>query len=644
MGMAPMAYTVWTRYLKYSPSSPRWAGRDRFVLSNGHACALQYSLLHLTGFEEFTLDQLKNFRQIGSKTPGHPESAFCNGGIEVSTGPLGQGISNAVGLAAAEAHLAATFNKPGFNIVDNYTYVFCGDGCLQEGVSNEASSIAGHLGLGKLIVLYDDNKITIDGETELSFTEDVLARYAALGWHTDHVDDGDHDIDAIGAAIDRAKAVTDKPSIIKVRTTIGYGSKNQGLEKVHGAALGNEDIQQIKKKWGFNPDETFAFAPEVLAHFREQVEKGKRVEQQWNDLFKAYSEKYPAEAKEFTRRISGKLPDNWKAALPTWKPTDPEKGTRQFSETVIGKLSEVLPELVGGSADLNPSCLTYLKISKDFQKESYEGRNFRFGVREHGMAAFLNGLAAYGGLIPFGSTFLNFIGYAMGAVRLSAISDLGVLYIMTHDSIGLGEDGPTHQPIESLQMLRALPGINVLRPGDGNETSGAYAVAIEHRHRPSVLAFSRQACANLPGTSIEGVFKGAYVVKDAEGGKPDVTIVASGSELSLAYKASELLTDLKVRVVSMPTWELFREQTQEYQQSVLLDGVPVLAVEAASFVGWREFSHAVIAMNSFGTSGPYKDVLKKYGFTAENVAEKARKVYEYYQKVPAHNLVTRVPF
>jgi len=643
MGMAAMAFALWTKELRYNPKNPHWLGRDRFVLSNGHACALQYVLLHLTGFDEFTMDELKKFRQVGSKTPGHPENALCNGGIEVSTGPLGQGISNAVGLAAAEAHLAATFNKPDFPVIDNYTYVFCGDGCLQEGVSNEASSIAGHLGLGKLIVLYDDNNITIDGETELSFTEDVLVRYQSLGWDTSVVKDGDHDVAGILAAIEKAKSVKDKPSIIKVKTTIGFGSKNQGKEKVHGAALGNEDIAQIKTKWGFDPNVNFHVPPEVAEHFLKQVETGKKHEEAWNQLFKGYSEKYPELSKELLRRMAGKLPDNWKSVLPTWKPTDPEKGTRQFSETIINKLSEVLPELVGGSADLNPSTLTYLKVSKDFQKGSYDGRNFRFGVREHGMAAFLNGLSAYGGLIPFGSTFLNFIGYAMGAVRLSAISDFGVLYIMTHDSIGLGEDGPTHQPIESLMMLRALPGINVLRPGDGNETSGAYAVAIEHRHRPSVLALSRQACANLQGTSIEGVAKGAYIVKEAEGGKPQLTIVGSGSELPLAYKAAEILSDLKVRVVSMPSWELFREQSDEYKESVLIDGVPVLAVEAGSFVGWREYSHSVIAMTSFGTSGPYKEVLKKYGFTAENIAEKARKVFEYYQKVPAHSLVKRAP-
>lgn len=632
MGMAPLAHVLFTKFLKYSPTNPKWAGRDRFVLSNGHACALQYSMLHLTGYDEFTLDELKKFRQIGSKTPGHPENSLVNGGIEVSTGPLGQGISNAVGLAIAEAHLAAIFNKPGFNIVDNYTYVFCGDGCLQEGVSAEAGSLAGHLGLGKIIVLYDDNHITIDGHTDLSFSEDVCKRYEAYGWHTSVVKDGDHDLKAIEDAIEAAKKVTDKPSLIKVRTTIGFGSSFAESHKVHGSPLGAEEIAKVKTKFGLDPNQSFNVPSQVGEFYRSFREKGKAHEDKWNALFAEYQKQYPELAAEFKRRLSGQLPADWKKVLPTFKPTDGEKATRQHSQTVINALGKIIPDLVGGSADLNPSTLSYLDCSKDFQKNSHEGRNIRFGVREHGMAAVCNGLAAYGGFVPYCATFMNFIGYAMGAVRLSAISEFGVIYVMTHDSIGLGEDGPTHQPINSLMMLRAMPNIFVLRPADGNETSGAYAVAIEHRHTPSVLALSRQGLPNLKGTSIEGVAKGAYVIQEPEdGSKPQIILVGSGSEVHLATRAAEQAKDLKIRVVSMPSWELFRGQPLDYQLSVFPDGIPVLAVEAGSVVGWREYSHAVIGMSTFGASGPYKEVYSKFGITTENIIKQSHAVIEFYK-------------
>lgn len=641
MGMAPMAYLTWTKFMKYSPSNPKWWNRDRFVLSNGHACALQYVLLHLTGFEEFTMDQLQHFRQLNHKTPGHPENCIVNGGIEVTTGPLGQGIANAVGLAIAQKHLAAVFNKPGYEVFNNHTYVFCGDGCLQEGVSGEASSLAGHLGLGNLILLYDDNHISIDGDTELSFTEDVTKRYESYGWHTQIVADGDNDLAAISKAIEEAQKVTDKPSLIKVRTTIGKGSKKQGTEKVHGAPLGAEDIAHVKKTFGFPEDKFFYIPEEAKNKFLEVKAKGKEIEEKWNEMFKQYTAAFPAEAAEATRRMSNKLPENWRASLPTYKATDEAKATRQYSEATINAIAKVIPEFVGGSADLTPSNLTHIKMSGDFQKDTPEGRNVRFGVREHGMAAICNGMIGYGGIISYGATFLNFISYASGAVRLSALSHFGVIYVMTHDSIGLGEDGPTHQPIETLLALRATPNLLTIRPADGNETSGAYAVALSNRTRPSVLALGRTAAPNLAGTSIDAVFKGAYVLNEDK--NADVIIVASGNEVSVAVDAAELLRKEKVnvRVVSMPTWELFREQSIEYQKSVFPEGTPVLAVEASSYLGWSEFSHAVVGMHGFGSSGPAKDVLAKFGFVASNVAEKAKKLIDFYKGKKAHDLITR---
>jgi len=644
MGMSPMAYLLWTKYLKHNPANPHWYNRDRFVLSNGHACALLYCLLHLTGYEEFSLDELKRFRQVGSKTPGHPENSLVHGGIEVSTGPLGQGISNAFGLAIASAHLEATFNKPGFPVINNYTYVFTGDGCLQEGISSETASLAGHLGLGRLIVFYDDNQITIDGETELSFTEDVAKRYESYGWHVQIVGDGDNDLTGLTKAIENAYTIRDKPHFIKVKTTIGFGSAKQGTEKVHGSPLGADDVANVKKKFGFDPAQTFIIPEEAKAVYLNCKEKGKVLEQEWNSMLEKYAAQYPELSGEFNRRRSDVLPANWKSVLPTYKPEDAGKATRQFSQTVINNLAKVIPELIGGSADLNPSTLTYMECSKDFQKHSPEGRNIRFGVREHGMAAVCNGLLAYGGFISYGSTFLNFIGYAMGAVRLSAISHFGVLYIMTHDSIGLGEDGPTHQPINSLMMIRAMPNILLLRPADGNEVSGAYAVAIENRKRPSVICLSRQTLPNLKGTSIDGVYKGAYVLSDSQPNtKPQVILVGTGSEVSLCVEAAALLKNVNVRVVSMPTWELFKEQSNEYQLSVFPDGVPVLAVEAGSVTGWQEFAHAVVGMKSFGESGPAKDVFKKFGFTADNIANKANQVLEFYSKHPCVSKVLR-PF
>jgi len=600
-------------------------------------------MLHLTGYEEFTMDELKRFRQLNSKTPGHPESHLVHGGIEVTTGPLGQGFTNAVGLAICQAHMAAVYNKPGLDLFTNYTYAFVGDGCMMEGITGEAASLAGHLGLNKLIVFYDDNHISIDGETELAFTEDVSRRFDAYGWHTIVVKDGDHDLGALGAAVQEAHTVKDKPVFIRVRTTIGFGSAKQGTEKVHGNPLGAEDVAAVKKKFGFDPAQSFVVPPEAVNEFRKAVPRGEDLVNRWNDLFTRYKAQFPELAAELERRFSGKLPDNWRSVLPHYKPEDAAKATRQHSQAVINAVAKVLPELVGGSADLNPSTLSYLDCSKDFQKHSPEGRNIRFGVREHAMAAICNGISCYGGFRAYGATFLNFIGYAMGAVVLSALSHLGVIYVMTHDSIGLGEDGPTHQPINSYMMIRAMPNILFIRPADGNETSGAYAMAIENDTRPSVLALSRQALPNLKGTSIDGVAHGAYVISDPEEGKPQLILVGTGSELHVCAQAAAELKDLKVRVVSMPSWELFNQQADGYRQSVFPDGIPILAVEAASVNGWREYAHGVVGMTNFGASGPLKDVLNFFGFNAANVAKKGRELLEWYARhgMPPYSVVNR---
>lgn len=636
MGMAPMAHILWTEVMNYSPSNPKWYNRDRFILSNGHACALLYTMLHLTGYP-LTMDDLKHFRKVGSKTPGHPESHITEG-VEVTTGPLGQGIANGVGMAIAQHHLAARFNKPNFPIVDNYTYVFCGDGCLQEGVSGEACSLAGHLGLGRLIVLYDDNLVTIDGHTDLSFTEDVKKRYEAYGWHVQEVADGNNDLDGIRNAIREAQRVTDKPSLIKVRTIIGFGSAKQGTAGVHGSPLGEDDLAAAKKKLGIDPAQKFFVPEEVRKLYNKFKPRGEQLEQAWNALLEGYSKEFPELASELKRRMSGALPDGWKDVLPRSKAGNPDKATRQLSGTCLNRLAELLPELVGGSADLNPSTLTYLTSSKDFQKNSPEGRNVRFGVREHGMAAICNGLAAYGGFIPFCATFLNFIGYAFGAVTLSALSQLQVIYVFTHDSIGLGEDGPTHQPTEKFLFSRGTPGLYFYRPCDGNETSAAYIAAISHRDNPAVLALSRQNLPALPGTSIEGALKGAYTIQDPAEGKPEVILVSTGSEVCLCTEAAAKLADKKVRVVSMPSWELFEEQSDAYKAEVFLPGVPVISIEAGSTIGWSKYAHASIGIDGWGHSGPYKDVYAKLGITTQKLIEKVNETLAFYSQHPVPTL------
>ena len=629
MGCAPMAFSLWDKVLRHNPKNPQWFNRDRFVLSAGHGCMLLYALLHLTGYDSVTLEDLKQFRQWGSRTPGHPET-FETPGVEVTTGPLGQGISNAVGLAIAEAHLAAKFNRPDATIVDHYTYVLMGDGCNQEGVSSEAASLAGHLGLGKLIALYDDNHITIDGNTGVSFTEDVMKRYEAYGWHVQHVEDGNTDVAAITKAIEAAKAVSDRPSLIKVTTTIGYGSPNKAnTAGVHGAALGAEEAELTRQQleWSYG---AFEVPEPAYEHWRAAIQRGAADEASWNESLAAYRSRYPAEATEFERLLRGELPEGWDASLPVFTPADKGLATRQHSYNALNAFGPSLPELIGGSADLTHSNLTDIKGEASFQKGHEANRYLHFGVREHAMAAILNGIAYHNsGLIPYGGTFLVFAGYMIGAMRLSALSQLGVIYVLTHDSIGLGEDGPTHQPVETLASLRSIPNLLVIRPGDGNETSGAYQVAVTNRKRPTVLALSRQAMANQANSSPEQVAKGAYVLEDSDG-TPDLILIGSGTELDLCVKAAAVLRaeGRRVRVVSIPCVELFEEQDAAYRESVIPAAVRKrLVVEASGSFGWHKYSGLdgdTISVDRFGASAPGGVCLEKFGYTVDNVVAKAK--------------------
>ena len=628
MGAAPMAYALWDRVLKHNPKNPQWFNRDRFVLSAGHGCMLLYALLHLSGYDSVTIEDIQQFRQWGSRTPGHPET-FETPGVEVTTGPLGQGLANAVGLAIAEAHLAAKFNKDDVKLVDHYTYVIMGDGCHQEGISGEAASLAGHLGLGKLIALYDDNHITIDGNTNVSFTEDVLKRYEAYGWHVQHVADGNTDVDGIAKAIEAAKAVTDRPSMIKVTTTIGYGSPNKsGTAGVHGAALGAEEAALTRQAldWSYGP---FEVPQESYDQWRQAITRGAAAEAEWNAALATYRAQYPAEAAQFERQLRGELPQGWDANLASFTPEDKGLATRMHSYNALNAFGPNLPELIGGSADLTHSNLTDIKGEKSFQKGAEANRYLHFGVREHAMAAILNGLAYHGsGLIPYGGTFAVFAGYMVGAMRLSALSELGVIYVLTHDSIGLGEDGPTHQPIETLASLRALPNLLVIRPGDGNETSGAYQVAINNRKRPTVLFLSRQAMANQANSTAAAVAKGGYVLEDSTG-TPELILIGSGTELELCTKAAAELraAGKNVRVVSMPCVELFEEQDAAYRESVLPASVRKrLVVEASSSYGWHKYSGFdgdTVSIDRYGASAPGPLLMEKFGFTVANVVAKA---------------------
>ncbi len=634
MGCAPMGYSLWDKFLKHNPKNPEWFNRDRFVLSAGHGCMLLYALLHLTGYDSVTIEDIKQFRQWGSRTPGHPET-FETAGVEVTTGPLGAGISNAVGLAIAESHLAAKFNKPDSTIVDHFTYVIMGDGCNQEGVSKEACSLAGHLKLGKLIALYDDNQITIDGRTEVSFTEDVLKRYEAYGWHVQHVADGNNDINSISKAIETAKSITNKPSIIKISTTIGFGSPNKSdTAGVHGAPLGEEEATLTRKQleWEHAP---FEIPQEVYNHYQKAIERGSQLENEWNKKLANYRLKYPDEAAEFERMLRNELPQSWDKSLPSYSSEDKGLATRKHSQICLGALGPNLPELIGGSADLTHSNYTDIQgETGSFQAETRSKRYLHFGVREHAMAAILNGIAYHkSGLIPYGGTFLVFADYMRGSMRLSALSGLGVIYVLTHDSIGVGEDGPTHQPVETIPSLRAIPNMLVFRPGDGNETSGAYKLAVQNRNRPSALCLSRQGMANQANSSIDKVALGGYVLEDCQG-QAELILIGTGSELDLCVQAAKKLTasGKKVRVVSMPCVELFEEQSESYKQEVLPPSIRKrLVVEAASGFGWHKYiglDGDSVTMTSFGASAPGGVCMEKFGFTVENVLSKANSLLE----------------
>jgi len=637
MGMAPVAHILFNKFMKFNPKNPDWLNRDRFVLSNGHGCMLQYALLHLFGYA-VTMDDIKAFRQLDSITPGHPE-AHDTPGIEVTTGPLGQGFTNAVGLAIAQAHTAATFNKPGFELSNNHTFVFFGDGCAMEGIASEAASTAGHLQLGNLIAIYDDNHISIDGDTKCAFTEDVTKRFESYGWHVVWVKDGDHDYEGIEKAIAEAKAVTDKPSMIRLTTTIGFGSLLQGTGGVHGNALKEDDCKQVKKKFGFNPEESFVVPQEVYDLYKKHADEGAAAEKEWDQLFEKYSAEHKDLAADLKRRLTKKLPEGWQEKLPVYKPTDKAVATRKLSESVLEAIYEAVPELLSGSADLTGSNNTRWKKAVDFQPPNlgigdYSGRYLRYGVREHAMAGIMNGLSAYGTIIPAGGTFLNFVSYAAGSVRLSSLSHQRVIYIATHDSIGLGEDGPTHQPIEVLAHFRALPNMMVWRPADGNETSAAYYVALTNHETPSILALTRQNLPHLEASTIEKAIKGGYVALEDESAQ--ITLVSTGSEVSLCLEAVKYLAEknnVRARVVSLPCVEVFDSQPKDYKLSVIPDGIPSLSVEVMSTLGWEKYSHEQFGLNRFGASGPYLDVYKKFEFTPEGIAKRAVATIDFYKEV-----------
>ncbi len=628
MGAAPMAYTLWTRHLRFNPRDPAWPNRDRFVLSAGHGSMLLYALLHLCGFD-LPMQQIKRFRQWGSATPGHPEFGQTPG-VETTTGPLGQGLGNAVGMALAEAHLGAEFNVEGHAPVDHFTYVIASDGDLMEGVQSEASSIAGHLGLGKLIVLYDDNKITIDGPSELAFSENVPARFDAYGWHTQVVADGT-DVEAIDAAIASAKAEGLRPSLIAVRTRIGEGSPNKAhTSSAHGEPLGGEELELTKQNLGWTTQEPFKVPEEVLAHYRQAVPRGEAAQRAWQQGMRAYESARPESAAELQRRLEAKLPPDWDANLPRFQPEDAPLATRAASGKVLNALARRLPELIGGSADLSPSNKTLIDGSPDFSRHAYAGRNIRFGVREHAMGAILNGLALHGGVRPYGGTFLIFNDYMRPAVRLAALMKLPTIYVYTHDSIGLGEDGPTHQPIEQLASLRAMPGLVLIRPADANETREAWKVAIQESG-PVALALTRQKVPVLDAEHTRSLCRGGYVLVQADQDQdPDIILLATGSEVQLAVGAAELLaaSDVRTRVVSLPSWELFDRQSQEYRDSVLPSSVRCrLAIEAGVTLGWRRYvgdDGDVIGIDRFGSSAPGSVNMEKFGFTIENVVARAR--------------------
>ena len=644
LGAAPMAYALWTEHLTFNAHEPEWFNRDRFVLSAGHGSALLYSLLHLTGYD-LSIDDLKQFRQWGSRTAGHPERGHA-GGIETTTGPLGQGFGNAVGMAIAEAQLAARYNRPDHAIIDHHTYAIMSDGDMMEGVVAEAASLAGHLKLGKLICLYDDNYVTLAGATDITYSEERKARFDSYGWHTQKIDDG-NDIAAINKAIDAAKKVTDKPSLILVRTHLGFGSPEQDSFKAHGSPLGEENSKKTKEKLGWPLEPTFLVPDEVQAHFKELGKRGIDAQTQWQDQMDAYVKAFPDVGKELQTSLAGKLPDGWDADIPVFEADKKGIASREASGKIMNAIAPKFPPLTGGSADLDPSTKTALKKLGDFNPQesdqndsvnggwSYAGRNIHYGVREHAMGSISNGIAAHGGLVPFGATFLIFSDYMRPAIRLAALMKLHLVHVFTHDSIALGEDGPTHQPVEQLASLRAIPNTLVLRPGDANETAVAWKIAIETTDQPVLLALSRQALPTLDRTvfaSAEGVRKGAYVLSDAEGGKPEVILIGTGSEVGLIVEAAEKLKadGVAVRCVSMPSWELFNALPQGEKDQVFPPDVKArLAVEAGSPQGWHRYvgdGGAVIGVETFGASAPAEKLLEEYGFTVDNVVKQARRL------------------
>ncbi|MGD9349864.1 MAG: transketolase, partial [Desulfobacterales bacterium] len=631
MGAAAMAYVLWTRFLRHNPKNPQWPNRDRFVLSAGHGSMLIYSLLHLSGYD-LSLEEIQNFRQWGSKTPGHPEYGVTPG-VETTTGPLGQGFANGVGMALAERYLAARFNKPGHQIIDHYTYGIVSDGDLMEGISHEAASLAGHLGLGKLIYFYDDNHISIEGDTDITFTENRNGRFESYDWHVQYVEDG-NDLPALEQAIVEAQNETDRPSLIAVRTHIGYGSPNkQDTAGAHGEPLGPEELQRTKENLGWPLESEFLIPAEALSHFRKAVDVGQKLETRWQNAFETYQTEFAEAAAECRRWLNGQLPDGWEKDIPQFEPDEKGMATRVASGKVLNAVAPTIANLVGGSADLAPSTKTLIDNETDFQAENYAGRNLRFGVREHGMGGILNGMALHGGLIPYGATFLIFSDYMRPAIRLAALTEQQVIYVFTHDSIGLGEDGPTHQPIEQLAALRAMPNLLLIRPCDATETAQAWQAALQHRSGPVALALTRQ---NLPTldrnsqyASAAGLHRGAYILDEAANSEPEVILMASGSEVHIALKAAGMINAKghATRVVSMPSWELFEAQPADYRQQVLPPGVKAkIAIEAGSPQGWHRYvgdAGQVVGLDHFGASAPAQTLFEKFGLTADQVVEKA---------------------
>ena len=636
LGMAPAAYILWTKFMRHNPKNPKWFNRDRFLLSAGHGSMLIYSLLHLTGYD-LSLDELKNFRQLHSKTPGHPEN-FMTPGVEITTGPLGQGFANGVGMGIAQKHLEAKFNKKGFNVIDHFIYCICSDGDLMEGVSYESASLAGHLKLDNLIYLYDDNKITIDGSTDLAFTEDVTKRFESCGWHVSEVADG-NDLKAIEKAIKEAQKIKDKPKLIRVKTIIGFGMPKAGTSKAHSDAPGEDAVKETKRNLNWDENAQFFIPKEALAVFREAVKSGTTSEKEWETLVKKYEKEFPELGKTLKDTRKNELPKDWEKSLPTFDGVE-AKATRAYSGEIINAIAATIPQMIGGSADLAPSNNTMIKDSTDFQFGKYEGRNLHYGIREHAMGAAMNGMALYGSVIPYGGTFQTFSDYMRPTIRLAALSHIQTIFVFTHDSIGLGEDGPTHQSVEHLAALRAIPNLAVIRPCDAHETREAWRAALLRNHAPTAFAFSRQKVALIDRkkyADAKGLHKGAYILAEAENKKgkkavPKLLIIATGSEVGLAMEAREKLnaSGTPTRVVSMPCWEFFDEQSDAYKESVLPKSLKArLAIEAGVSQGWHKYvglEGDVLTVDKFGASAPAEDVFRDYGFTVENVLKKAKKL------------------